>query len=116
MVSNTEIIWAEPLLATSVQKAELISLTKVLELKQNKTKNKKHRWLVNAFNNTHVHGATYSGGGGGGKAPSDSRGKNHAKKNPLPTKGSMRGRVAKRAGHHSLLRTPERERPSFRRQ
>jgi hypothetical protein len=72
MVSNTEIIWAELLLATS-----LISLTKVLELKQNK----KHRWLINVFNNTHVHGATYTRGGwGAGKVPSDSRGKKTLKK------------------------------------
>lgn len=33
VVSNTEIIWAEPLLAgMSAQKVELIALTKVLEL------------------------------------------------------------------------------------
>lgn len=34
VVSNTEIPWAEPLLAeTSVQKAELVALTKALELR-----------------------------------------------------------------------------------
>ena len=40
VVSNTEIIWAEPLLAgMSAQKAELAALTKALELR----KDKRHR-------------------------------------------------------------------------
>ena len=43
MVSDTKIIWAEPLLAgMSEQKAELAALTKAIELR----KDKRHRWLV----------------------------------------------------------------------
>lgn len=49
VVSNTEIIWAEPLLAgMSVQKVELIALTKVLELGRH-----------NAFATAHVHWTIY---------------------------------------------------------
>ena len=43
VVSNTKIIWAEPLLAEMpAQKAELAALTKVTELRRDK----RQRWLM----------------------------------------------------------------------
>lgn len=52
MVSNTEIIWMEPLLARmSAQKAELVALTKALELRKGKDTDSQY-----ALATTHVHG------------------------------------------------------------
>lgn len=59
MVSNTEIILAQPFLAmTSAQKTERKALTKVLELGKDKRRNiDMYSWYV--FATSHVHGAIY---------------------------------------------------------
>lgn len=84
VVSNTEIIWAEPLpTGTSAQKAELIALTKALELGKDKKLNIYTDSLY-AFATTHVHEAIYKERG---LLMTEDYQKYRG--NPLPTKGHM---------------------------